>query len=366
MKKPINVSRTVKYTTEAHDRTMRILAVIAVLMGAFLTFVVVRTSRSGDVRYFGIPIMLWGAGHLVYSALARPNPKPRLELSQRGLVYRVIPNQDIVIDWNDISAIETLDEGRTRSGDRIYSTIIVVPARVFDASVKAPPAGIRGLFWARSIRREVGNVRLRLGHAPLSLSFEDLRGEIDARWRAFSDHPNAKNAPEPWISETQRKPLPRGLKLAIAATAIAVAIPVIYYFHLINRWMLTNEPNDDMKKHYFEELVTRGGVTARKVGGGMIRVGSLQIADARYTQCKTEIFRLYLPNAWLPRYDSVSYCNTDLRLRSGEGAIAIWKIYTKTDSYRDSNDKEASMRYRAAGTFDPGEGEARLCEMGRC
>lgn len=366
MNKPISIHATRKFTTEAHDRAMRIGAVALLLLGAFLTFVVVRTSRSGDVRIFGVLMMLAGGGYLLVAALRHASPKPMLELSARGLVYRLIPGRDLIISWTDISGIETLDQGRTRSGDRILKTVLIVPDRVFDASVKPLPGGFQKLFWESSIRRGMGNVRVQVDHTPLSLTFEELRGEIDARWRAFSEHPNATLAPEPWVNETETKRWPRPVKIAIAVVAVATAVPAVYYVNLINLWMLRPEPNDATQTHYFQELITRGGVSARKVGGGMVRVGSLQIVEARYTQCQTEIFRLPQPQAWLPRYDSTSTCTTDLRLRSGEGAIAIWKIYTQTGTRRRHNDTVEEFRYRAAGTFDPAEGEARLCQMGRC
>lgn len=364
MKKPIDVHKTLKLTTEAHDRRMVILAVIGLVVGAFFLFVATK-SRGVDNRWLGAAMMVFAIGYLIRALLRSTEPRrPLLELSTRGVVYRGAGPRDVVISWDDVSGIETIYRGRRR-GEPIYDVAIVAPRRLIGAQAENPETRQSWLA-SPNVQQRGDHTRIVLPHSRLSMSYEQLRDELVARWRAFSAHPDAKIPPVSPVEGPPGWTMPQPVKIGLAAASVALLLPAIYYFHWINLWLLTPAPNEATQNHYFQELITRGSVSARKVGGGMIRVGNLQIASVSYTQCKTEIFRVDEAQTWLPRYDAVSYCTTDLRLKSGEGAIAIWRIHTKRHSYRDWNDKEVPMRYRAASTLDAEEGEARLCEMGRC
>lgn len=366
MKKPISIHATRKFNTDEHDRAMWIGSLVLVVLGALLTFVVIRTSRSGDVRVFGVLMMLGGGSYLLVSMFRGDSPKPRLELSPRGLIYRVIPGKDLVIGWSDISAVETIYRGRRRDRTPSYVTAVIVPRRVYDEQVKGAATGLRSMIWSGHFKQRGNDIQITIEHDPLSVTFDDLRDEIEARWRALSEHPTAREPARPRLEGVGPVEIPRKIRTALSVASAVVLLPAVYYFHWISTWSNGDYSSDAVRDHYLNDLLKRGSLSARKVGGGMIQVGHLQVEQVGHSQCETEIFRDGRILGIFPRYTTTTYCNTDLKLRSGGGAIAVWKMHTEVGEQQAYDDKVLPYRYRAASSLDPLEGEARLCKMGRC
>lgn len=364
MKKPIDIHKTLRLTTDAHDRRVLILAVCGLAMGAFLLFVATKT-RGGDNRLFGAAMMLFAFGYLIYALVRSTEPlKPLLELSSRGLVYRGLGERDLVLSWNDVSAVETIYNGRHK-GAPIYKIAVVVPHRLIETRFKTEQTGLGQLWTSRAIERQGNDARIILPHDRVSLTYGQLRDELEERWRAFSDHPNAKQTPAARVDEErEKKRWPRELRIVVAIAAVVFAAPVIYYGNWIMLWLGTHNPDEWTQREYLQLLLKRETLTIRQSNANILRVSGLQVADARETRCATEIERVGAA-VLLPRYERVTYCQTAVRLRSGEEGAAVWKVYRKTDT-TSFDGRPIVTSYTTAGSVEPSEVATVLCKMGRC
>lgn len=133
----------------------------------------------------GSAMILFGLFAIARAYYRRAHPlKPLLQLSPDGLMLRIGKDKEFRIPWNAIQ-----DLGHTDIKGRGYRerdvTVAVLSGSFFDANVPMKSGLARSSLWDYYFipRGDVVGVALR--HNVLSISAEELRAELDARWHAF-------------------------------------------------------------------------------------------------------------------------------------------------------------------------------------
>lgn len=376
--KAVNVHQTLSLGFEGHLRKQRPLAVAGVLLGA-LVLAIADPDRYRDRKAIlaGIILIVAGLSYLVYVHWRRINPRRSYVLSSAGLRTRNLDGKDILISWNEVQGVETTDITLPALFARLSvtfrdATVLLVSRELYDKRIAGGSIWTRGPFWSAYFIPVGDQVQIALLPEMLSISPEDLRTAVEQRWRAFSNHPNAKlpavphqfGRTAPWLSRW--KPSRKAVISAMLAASL-LALPVIYYWQYIalSQWFPHITPTGGAA--YLRDLLEKKTVQARIGNGPIVELRSFDVAATGNILCHREITRdAAAASTLLPAYKAAAYCTAELKHRAGGHALAIMRLESQQFSWTDYNGKEQRYYAVVPVPLTPEEADRRLCQAGSC
>jgi hypothetical protein len=202
-----DVTRTVEYRTDRWFAGWLPYALLVAALGlGILIF------DDGRARMAGL--VLLGVGSVLGACMFYRHfhmSTPRVVLSPAGLTIRVAM-RGILIPWREIEHIATIDHKVWTSHRGIpvrvtmrACTMIRIPQAFYDARVHVANPFMRGPGWEHLFIPRGKSVEIALHHEQFAIEAADVRGPIEARWRAFRgrNHPAA-------VAEGDAEVPPRG------------------------------------------------------------------------------------------------------------------------------------------------------------
>ena len=329
------------------------------------------SSRDRKGIFAAVIVAAAGAGLIGYILWRRIYPAPPLlELSRSGIVYRQLPKKPIRLSWDDIEGIDTI----SISGARVLFrkiTVVLIPKRLYDAKIDVGSWFWRGPYWNFHFIPKGNQVQIALHHEVLGVPSEELRAEIETRWRAFSRHPNAQLPAvpyEPALSDRVLDALTptRTFKRATLIALLLAAIPVGYYWNWIAARTSFPEIPDGSASAYVRDLLDKGQIHARNANGQIIALTRLSVQETGPAKCFREVKPAPEQSLFLPEYIAHGWCRVDLKDQSGTWSAGIFKLVSKTFQSETWDGKPAEYRAIVPATLTVAEAEAKLCELGSC
>ena len=153
--------------------------------------VVIAVARASDDRQvegmvLGFGAVLFGLFGIARAYYRRAHPlKPLLHLSPEGVMLRIGKDKEFRIPWNEIQDLGQTDIKKGRGFRHRNVTVAVLSGSFFDANLPMSPKLARSSLWDYYFIPRGDVVQVALHHEFLSISAEDLRAEVEARWQAF-------------------------------------------------------------------------------------------------------------------------------------------------------------------------------------
>jgi hypothetical protein len=144
------------------------------------------------INVFGWMLLYLGSGWIAFALFRHVHPaRPIISLSPAGLSFNRSWLPDIFIPWQDIHAVGQLVAENPGHAPTIYPHAMAVTVTgEFYAQHIAPKRSILSPPGAERMFRPNGTMMQMVLISPeLIVDFEDFRGPIEARWRAFHDQP---------------------------------------------------------------------------------------------------------------------------------------------------------------------------------
>jgi hypothetical protein len=220
---PVNVHKTVGYR---HDRLFLAHIPMALLLGLLGLTMFAFSERNTAGHFLAASILIAACiAWIVYAFYRRAHPsKPVIELSPLGLLFRIPGVKEVRIPWREISAIETMDTRmffpslvRPRFLHYRNVTAIRVSRAFYDRKIHVASAFMRGPGWGNVFFPEEKSARVALHHEALDVPPQDLRREVEARWKAFG--------PQSSAFADERREQEDGERVAATAPKLARAAP---------------------------------------------------------------------------------------------------------------------------------------------
>jgi len=156
--------------------------------------------------FIGIVLCWVVGGALAGVALwRRVNPgKPLFALSPDGIRYRIPLVKEILIPWQEIQGVDTIDIEAgywsmlwfTSFPTPRYNTwvardviVILLPKEFYEQRIFVDSFLLRGPGWNANFIRKGTLVQMALHHELVSVEPRSLREAVEARWLAFRDRP---------------------------------------------------------------------------------------------------------------------------------------------------------------------------------
>jgi hypothetical protein len=354
-----DVQRTLKYGSE------RFLVSQIPLVAVFLVL--------------GIATQLWPSlvpwqGHVIGAALAMASfafimfalfrrfvapGAPRLVLSPDGIHQRLSHNITLHIPWDEVQNVVSADQ-RLVNISGFVQTILKAPAVVvskafYDGVMPTQPWMRRPFNWGHFAEGDNREVRILFRPAFLGTQGTELRRAIESRWRAFSRHPAAKlppSADEPsaaWVA-------PSWLRRWTPAIIVGLAALPAFYV------LFSAKLPEETRSWHLGQLLDKGRAQARLADGSMVHLRRSDIATVGVPECP-DITR---SKSWIPSSIATASCTAQISLRSGEPAIAVFRLVTETQTVEYSYGKVRQQSALVAAEFTLEEADALLCRLGHC
>lgn len=341
-----DVGEVLSFGKEAHFMRRIPVALAIGLLGLVMLFL----RDDGDVLA-SLVLIAAGFGYVAFALWRRLNPgAPTLVLSPDGIRYRVAGQHAVDIPWDEVEAVDSADI-HVRARGLVGSTQRDVPVvMVSEAFYRERPHYV---FTPKD-----GQVRLAIFASVLDQAPDELREAIERRWRAFSNHPNARLPPAPRPAPRRRMRLTRGQKRAAWIVAAIVAAPLLWYRQWAFTWLAPDLP-DGFVRQSLNELLGGAGVPARHEDGAMGTVLRADVEQVVAQQCRRRIVRDETKAGLTPAYEAEYDCVADLRLTSGTTAVAAIGLVVQTNEHH---------RTRVLVPVAPGLEDARqqICAMRAC
>lgn len=176
--------RVIWSRTKLHRKRMMVFAV-----GTLAAAVVVWLADSPVERwgFAAAGIVFFGFGLYDLYRMMEPN-SALIELLPQGIIFRTT-NEDFIVPWNEISGVDTIDiHFNFRRGVEVYSnvTVVLVSRLFYDRVIDTGNIITRGPGWgAHFVDKDANTVQCAIHHDILPVSAEEIRRQVEARWKAF-------------------------------------------------------------------------------------------------------------------------------------------------------------------------------------
>jgi hypothetical protein len=343
----------------------------------FLVFFLVEGegSRDREAMFAASILIAAGLGFIAYAYYRRAHPHhPVLRLTSSGVRYRIPGVKEVFIPWRDVQSVESIDYpgfnwlGPVRIRFRDI-TAIVVSKRFYDSQIHVGSLFWRGPGWEYLFVPKSDAVQITLHHDLMGLQADELRSAVECRWRAFSDHPNAKL---PTAPRTPRAPglLPdwarsRAAKGGALIALFLLVLPALYFWQWGMAWK-SFSLSEGSRQAYLGQMLDHAGVASRLEDGRVVRLRRDEIVDAAVPDCEREIVRDPAGTTFTPAYTASATCTALLKHVSGTHAMAIFKLVVVDASWEDYSGKRQPGSAIATKQMTLAEADAALCARGYC
>lgn len=142
----------------------------------------------GLFRLLAILGLLLGIGWSAYDLYRWLRPGTALvELLPEGIIFRG-GAENFIVPWNEIHGVDTIDIETSHRGHRIVFenvTVVLVSEFFYDRVIHVDNFILRGPGWDNLFIPKGDKVQIALHHEILPVTTEELRRQVEARWRAF-------------------------------------------------------------------------------------------------------------------------------------------------------------------------------------
>jgi hypothetical protein len=279
-------------------------------------------------------------------------------LSPDGIRQRLSHGRILHIPWDEVQGVVSVDQ-TVMNVLGFYQTILNVPAVVvseafYDRVMPLQPWSRRPLNWGHFAEARKGTVRVLFRPAFLGTRGRDLRHAIETRWRAFSRHPNAKLPSRE--DESRARVLP--MWMARWALPVILVLSALFPLYLI---LSPTELTEATRSAYLDDLLDKGGVTARLADGRMALLRRGDVATVSIPECEQT-----RSTSWMPSHVTAASCSAGLTLPSGERAVAIFRLATETQTVEYQLGKFREQSYLVTAPLSLEEADAASCRLGHC
>ena len=218
-----DISRTIEYRA---DRWLVGWLPYTLLVCALGLFMIV--FETGRHRFGGWVILLIGASFSLHFLFRFIKPGPsRLTLSPAGLGLYVA-RRDVLVPWREIQGIDTTDlKVRNWGKGALFMpyitfkdcTMVKVPRAFYEQSIHVSSVFMQGPGWEGVFNEDGDSMRIAIHHDQFGVTAPEVRGPIEARWRAFRGRAHPASRAEEHVADTA----PRR-----STSATALAEPIRY------------------------------------------------------------------------------------------------------------------------------------------
>ncbi|MFN4271599.1 MAG: hypothetical protein ACK4F5_02225 [Aliihoeflea sp.] len=209
------------------------------LGGLCLSLFIFVTGRvEGWVALATWVLLVAGGAGLAWAGWRTVFPgRPMLALYPQGLIWNA-GSGEVPIPWSEVQGIDTVSYtvvGRAYGGSyeqRLKNiTMVLVSRDFYDARIDPGSDFKRGPYWDWLFRPQGEFVQVALVHDIFGVSHSDVRGPIEARWKAFREA-DGQHAPQPaYPAEPLR--LGGGVNLYSSSHVAMVAVPLMIFLVLV-------------------------------------------------------------------------------------------------------------------------------------
>lgn len=327
-----------------------------------------------DAALAGGILIAAGLGFIAFALYVKAHPRePQFRISPQGVRYRLPAGKDVLIPWREVRSVDSIDLWMPRHRPWRFRlrdvTVLAVSKRFFDSTFGAGFASWHGSSTPHKVIRKGDQVQIVFLHDLLTMPARDVREALEARWRAFSDRPEAKLPRTPAKARApdmlERLAPSAGLKRAALVALALAALPVVYF----SNWgwaRLSFSVPQTAGSAYVGELLDKGGLPARHQDGRMGFVLRAHVAGDAAPECVREIVRDGASRALLPEYTASATCRVPLTLTSGEPAVGVFRLVVADASWEDFSGKIHPGRAIVTAPLTLDEADRRLCALGVC
>jgi hypothetical protein len=192
-----DVHQTLAYSRQKLNRKWLAIGLVSLAAGVVIAYLGLDTLY--DWLMSGLGIVL-GAFMTLYALFRMLVPgKPMLVLSPEGLRLHIEWVKDIVIPWQEVRGVETVDIHGTFRGTPVEFlgvTAVVVSRGFYDHHIHIRSWFLRGPGWDTNFIPQGSTVQVALHHEALPVEAQELYTAVEARWLAFrSVKPAASSVP---------------------------------------------------------------------------------------------------------------------------------------------------------------------------
>jgi len=117
-----------------------------------------------------------------------------IELLPQGIIFRTT-NEDFIVPWTEIKGVDTIDihfsiRGRTEVYNNV--TVVLVSRVFYDRVIDTGNFITRGPGWgSHFVEKDANTMQLALHHEIIPASAEEIKRQVEARWKVFSRQPSS-------------------------------------------------------------------------------------------------------------------------------------------------------------------------------
>lgn len=118
-----------------------------------------------------------------------------IELLPQGIIFRMPGIEHFIVPWHEIRGVDSIDITTTFRGQTVTYpgvTVVLVSQFFYDRVIHVDSFIMRGPGWDANFIPKGNLMQLALHHEVIPASAEEIRRQVEARWRVF-----AKGAPAP-------------------------------------------------------------------------------------------------------------------------------------------------------------------------
>ena len=356
-----DVHRTLAYGSERY--LIRQIPLVAILLLLGIATQVWPSAFRWQGQFVGAALALASCAYIVFACFRYVAPgRPRLVLSKDGIDRRLSDGRILHIPWDEVQGVVSVDQKLSNVVGMVQMIrkvpAVVVSEAFYARAMPVQPRLRRRLNWGHFAERHDGAVRVLFRAAFLGTRGQDLRHAIEARWRAFSRHPNAKLPPraaEPGAADA----VPAWVRRWAPAALVALcALPAVYFI-----WPAA-ELSEATRAWYLGDLLDKGGVAARLTDGRIARLHRGDVAQVSIPQCD-EVARGSAA-FWKPRHITAASCTAALTLASGARAVAVFRLASETSTVEYTLGRFREQSALVVAPLSLEAADALLCRLGHC
>ena len=203
-----DINQTLEYRSATAIVRLLATGLLLVFLGLVI-FALVDLDRE-PWTFIGI-VLCWVVGGALagFALWRRVNPgKPLFTLSPAGIHYRIPMVKEILIPWQEIQGVDTIDVEagywsirstqffilRYNTWVACDVTVILLPKPFYDQRIFVDSAFLRGPGWKANFIPKGALVQMALHHELVSVEPRALRAAVEGRWLAFREKPAAEPA----------------------------------------------------------------------------------------------------------------------------------------------------------------------------
>ncbi len=190
----VDVNARLVWSRYKLHRARLIMAVLGALAG-----IVIGVLADGKFEL----VLGWGSAAIGFPWafyeiywLMKPNTA-LVELLPQGIIFRTT-TQDFIVPWGEIQNVDSIDIHTSFRGQPITYpnvTIIVVSMHFYDRVIHVDSYIMRGPGWdAQFIPKGNDKMQVALHHELIPASAEEIKRQVEARWRVFGKLSNFNNS----------------------------------------------------------------------------------------------------------------------------------------------------------------------------